>query len=268
MEILAREIRPAPDCGWTLTGDKIAAPTRILATVWTADPLLRLDFTVNVDWSGRGLVREMKILTDGPQTGISINLLRRIPVDTLMRFAMGEATRPVTMRLDLSPNAFQLVGETSDFAWVSGGRATDGRGRDTPADRVVQAAEAYKLAVASGSRAPAEYVAHALNYSKATAARDLRLARKRGLLPDSGKSRAAKAGAVSDAAIVGTGRISRMSAEDFDKAAQDLGLQGPGPKGKRLVDMTPDEFEELAVRIGAWTRPDEGAEDEPDGGTE
>ena len=246
VEILAREVRPETDCGWTRTGDKVAVPTRILATVWTAEPLLRLDFTVNVDWAGRGLVRELKILTDSPQAGISITLLRRIPVDTLMRFVMGEATRPVRMRPDISERAFQLVGQSDDFAWVSGPPADAGRGTGTPTDRVVQAAEAYKQAVASGSKAPAEYVSQALKYSRATAARDLRLARKRGLLPESGKSKPTR-----DAAITGTGQISRMSAEEFNRAAEEMGLQGPGPKGKRLAEWTPDEFAALVERLEA-----------------
>src|SRR5579859_691090 len=114
VEILAREVRPEHDCGWSLVSENQAVPTRIQATIWTADPLLRLDFTVYVDWAGRGLVREMKILTDGPQTGISITLLRRIPVDTIMRFAMREAARPVRMRPDVSERAFQLIDQTDD----------------------------------------------------------------------------------------------------------------------------------------------------------
>lgn len=249
VEILAAEVRPGKDTGWTRVSEETAAPTRIEATLYTADPLLKLDLYIQVDWAGRGIVREMNVLTDGPQTSVSISLLRRIPVDTLMRYAMAQASVPVRLRPDIHPTAFQLKTEpeNSTTAWVSGGPIEPGRGRDTPPDRIVRVAEIYKEAVANGSRSPVDMVIKMMGYSSATASRDLKEARKRGLLPPAGT----KGGRTPTPTIVGTGRIERMSAEDFNRAAEELGLQGPGPKGKTLSQWTPADVAALAERFAA-----------------
>lgn len=242
MQVLGRFVKPGPDCGWTRTGEETAVPTRIEAEVYLAEPLVKLRLHVTVDWAGRGLVRELTVVTDGPQTGVSINLLRRIPVEKVMRFVMSESTVPIVMRPDIGPRAFQVPGDTGDGAWISGGPIEPGRGKNAPADRVARAADAYRQALASGSKAPGEAVAEALGYSRATAARDIREARKRGLLPPKGKDALE---ADPTAAITGTGRVERMSAEDYNRALEELGLQGEGVKGKRFSEMTPGEFHEI-----------------------
>jgi hypothetical protein len=251
VEILAAEVHPGKDCGWTRVSEETAVPTRIVATLYTADPLLKLDLSVQVDWAGRGIVRELNVLTDGPQTGISISLLRRIPVDTLMRFAMAQASVPIRLRPDIQAGAFQLQSEpeNSPTAWVSGGPLEPGRGRDTPPDRIARVAEIYKDAVANGSRSPVDMVVKMMGYSSATASRDLKEARKRGLLPPAG----AKGGRTPTSAIAGSGRIERMSSDSFNRVAEEMGLQGSGPKGKRLAELTPDEFEEI-VRSARGTK--------------
>jgi hypothetical protein len=166
-----------------------------------------------------------------------------------MRFAMAQASVPVRLRPDLHPAAFQLATESEDGgAWVSGGPIEPGRGKNTPVDRIAQAAEIYRDAVANGSRSPAEVVTSKMGYSSATTSRDLKEARKRGLLPPVG----AKGARTS--AIAGTGRVERISTEEFNRAAKEMGVQGAGPKGKRFSELSPDEFEEMVRRAGAGVK--------------
>jgi hypothetical protein len=257
VEILGADVHRAKEAGWTRVSEETAVPTRIEATLYTADPLLKLAMLISVDWAGRGIVRQLTVLTDGPQTGISISLLRRIPVDTLMRYAMAQASVPAVLRPDISPHAFQVPGDPAGQAWVSGGPLAAGRGKSTSTDRIARAAEVYRDAVANGSRSPVDVVMKVMHYSSATASRDLKLARERGLLPPAGTKGGRWAGTAASA-VTGTGRVSRVSAEEFNKQATELGLQGSGPKGKRLADMTPDEFETLAARLeGRATEPTE-----------
>ena len=247
VEILAAEVRPEKEAGWTRVSEETAVPTRIEATVYMASPLLRLDLKIWVDWAGRGLVHQMTVLTDSPQTGINITLLRRIPVDTLMRYAMAQSSVPIRLRPDIAPGGFQLKHEPENgTAWVSAGPLEPGRGRDAQPDRILQAAEIFKDAQARGHRSPVEAVVNALHYSRATAQRDLKEARKRGLIPPVSRSDAKP---TEERVITGTGRVVTMSAEDFNHAAQELGVHGPGPKGKRLSELTPDEFAAIAERF-------------------
>jgi hypothetical protein len=262
VEILAAEVRREKDSGWTRVSEETAVPTLIKATLYTAEPLLKLDIRIQVDWAGRGTVRELTVLTDGPQTGVSISLLRRIPVDTLMRFAMTQASVPAKLRPDIGPGAFQVPGDAADSAWVSGGPLEPGRGKNTPTDRIARVAEIYKDALANGSRSPAEVVTSVMGYSSATTSRDLKEARKRGLLPPAGT----KGGRTpTPSAITGTGRVTRMTAEDFNRAAEEIGVQGKGIKGKRFSELTPDEFEEIVRNAGVGAKhpgaPTDGQED-------
>lgn len=259
VEITGRFVKPRDDSGWARTGEETAVPTRIEATVYLADPLVRVDMLVNVDWSARATVHQLTVVTDSPQTPVTTRMLRRIPIDYLLRFVLEESTVKARPRTDISPRAFQVPGDPDTHAWVSGGPPTPGRGKNTPEDRVARAAEIYKQALAGGSRAPGEVVATQIGYSRATAARDIRAARRRGLLPPLGQEVPPPV----DAAITGTGSITRMPADEWDKAAQELGVQGPGPKGKRLAEMTQEEFEELAVRLGALERPSDETVEHP-----
>lgn len=256
LEVTGHFLHPVDDAGWARTGDNTAVPTKIQAQLFIADPPVRVDLYVHVDGSGRAHVRHFGVTSGDLGTPVTTRLLRRLPVDTLLREVLDRATVKATLRPDIAPRAFQVEGEPDNQAWVSGGPPPVGRGRDIPRDRVERAAQVYKDALRSGSKAPGEVVRVTLGYSRATAARDIRAARERGLLPPLGQEGSSTAGS----AITGTGRITRMSADEVEAATRELGLQGPGPKGKRFADWTPEEMAELAARRAAAEGSDGGAE--------
>lgn len=148
--------------------------------------------------------------------GITTTNLRQLLIDRLVRTAMDAVRQPVArlsgeerefQRLTalrtaaIYPNfgitddnvdqyvdtLFRVPGETSPAALEIGGVPTSelrGRGRETPNDRIVKAAELYQQLVAAGSAAPIKEVGIALGYSASQASRYLKAARERGLLRD------------------------------------------------------------------------------------
>lgn len=182
-----RAIYPFPDqrAGWVRTGPETAVPTLFEVQLHLADPELTVFMKVKVGAGGKALVREFGVSPKDLQATVTTRMLRKIPVDRLLRLSLDAVSMQVVGRPDIHPNAFQWKGDFEDRAWVSPPPA-EGRGREVSPDRVARAAEIYLQALAAGSRKPAEVVAEQLQYSRATAARDIRAARDRGLLPPVG----------------------------------------------------------------------------------
>jgi hypothetical protein len=182
---------PLKDFVWVKTGPDTAVPSRFDVRIDLAEPDLTVAMTIKVGEGGRALVREFAISPRDFNATVTTRMLRKIPLERLLRASLESVTRKPTPRPDIHPNAFQMPGDPDSQAWV-GPEPGPGRGRDVPKDRIARAAEIYQQALASGSRAPAEAVAQAMHYSRATAARDIRAARDQGLLPPAGSTLAAE----------------------------------------------------------------------------
>lgn len=177
---------PHKKAAWVRTGETTTVPSAFDARILLGPPELEITMAIVVGAGGHALVREFAVAPQGAGETVTTRLLRRIPMDRLLRAALQVVTvDQMIPRDDIHPDAFQMPGDPADQAWVSP-RPQAGRGREVSSARVVRAAEIYREALASGSRKPAEVVAERLHYSRATAARDIRAARERGLLPGSG----------------------------------------------------------------------------------
>lgn len=188
-DLQVRAIYPFPDkrSMWVRTGPDSAVPSKFDVQIHLAAPELTVFMTVVVGPGGRALVREFGISPKDLEATVTTRMLRKIPLDRLLRAALDSVSQQATGRPDVHPSAFQVPGDPEDQAWVSP-EPDQGRGREVSRDRVARAAEIYLQALAAGSRKPAEVVAEKLHYSRATAARDIRAARKRGLIPSIGES--------------------------------------------------------------------------------
>ncbi|MFE3580570.1 hypothetical protein [Streptomyces vinaceus] len=170
------------------------------------------------------MVRNIEV-TPLSSIAITATLLRKVPVDFLMRAALDWITVQTTDRPDIERDAFQLVGAPDDVAWVSPTPPPSGRGREVPQERIARAAEAYQQALASGSKSPAEDVATVMGYSRATAARDLRAAREKGLLAAPEDAKAAPRSDPSDALL----RVP-VKGGQWVRQSEALGLTGDSPR--------------------------------------
>ncbi|MFJ9903949.1 hypothetical protein ACIRVK_13760 [Streptomyces sp. NPDC101152] len=185
LNVLAIWPVPLKDFTWVKTGPDTAVPSRFDVRIDLADPDLTIAMTITVGSGGRALVREFAVSPRDFSATVTTRMLRKIPLERLLRASLENVTRKAIARPDIHPDAFQMPGDPESQAWVSP-QPGAGRGREVPKDRIARAAEVYKQALASGNRAPAEAVAEAMHYSRATAARDIRAARERGLLPPVG----------------------------------------------------------------------------------
>ncbi|MFK0217766.1 hypothetical protein ACIQWN_06165 [Streptomyces vinaceus] len=223
VEITGCLATPDSSAGWVRTADGSAVPTRMQAVLHLADPRIAVHLLVVVTPGGRALVKDIAITALGGDTSITTTLLRKVPVDFLLRAALESATVQTRDRPDIQRDAFQLEGAPDHVAWVSPSPPPSGRGREVPSERIERAAEAYQQSLASGSKSPAEDVAAVMGYSRATAARDLRSARQRGLLPPVGDEKTVEGGDTSDPLWRHPGRagkwerLSRVLAEPEQK---------------------------------------------------
>lgn len=160
IEITEAHVRPVDDAAWVRVGDATAAPSGFAASLTLAEPPARVDMTVRIDDSGRAHVRTATVTA--LNGAVTTTMLHTIPLDTLLRESISRATVRVT------------IAEPPSQA--------EKRGRPVPDKRVERAAQVYRQALAAGSYAPGEVVAATLGYSRATAARDIRTARQRGIL--------------------------------------------------------------------------------------
>lgn len=226
LEVTAVYVQRDEQAGWVRTSDDTAVPTLFTAQLFIDDPAVQLNLFVQVDAAGRALVRRFEIVASDLETAVTTTMLRRFPVDALLREVLDRAAIKARPRSDFHRKAFQVEGDPEHQAWVSQGLQPVAR--KSTEDRVERAAEIYLQALASGSRAPAEVVAATLGYSRATAARDIRAARNRKppLLPPLAQEKSVTADA-----ITGTGRISKMPWSDFAAAREqievELGMRKP-----------------------------------------
>lgn len=187
LNVLAIWPVPLKDFMWVKTGPDTAVPSRFAVRIDLADPDLTIAMTISVGKEGRVLVREFALSPRDFSATVTTRMLRKIPLERLLRASLERVAQKPNPRPDIHPNAFQVPGDPESQAWVSAA-PTPGRGREVPSDRIARAAEIYKQALAAGNHAPAEAVATAMHYSRATAARDIRAARERGLLPPAGNA--------------------------------------------------------------------------------
>ncbi|HZU54821.1 MAG TPA: hypothetical protein VFA06_03025 [Actinocrinis sp.] len=130
--------------------------------------------------------------------------------------ALDKVIAPTTDRPEFGEDAFQIPGDPPYQAWFSPPAEAGVRGKRVSNDRVAEAAQVYAEALAAGSNAPGEAVAKALGYSRATAARRIRAARERGLLPPLGQERESAAAP----RLRGlTGRTILVDLSEFEAAA-------------------------------------------------
>jgi 8-oxo-dGTP pyrophosphatase MutT (NUDIX family) len=169
-----------PRTRWIRSGWDRAIPTRfhIRTTVDGFD--IRL--LASVGDRGPGAI---EVTVEQPQGAIgppvTLNVLRKVTVDQIIRDALAQLARPASSaEADTGiPGTFRVKGVDG----ISGGRSAPapGRGRDTPADRLVRVAEIYRAAL-SAARPPVKAVAEELPASRSTAGRLVGLARRAGLL--------------------------------------------------------------------------------------
>lgn len=180
-----------------LTRPGFAVPDAIVASAELTD--VQLTVTLFVRVASGGTIRVARLAVQPvPYTGAAVTsrALRAVKVDQLAREAVRQLERPVSMREDFAEGAFQIT-EGADI-WANHGHmrnirnpesqmwrslAVPGR-RLTGREQAEQAARIYAEAVASGSRAPTQAVAHELGYSRSQASRMIRAARDLGLLGD------------------------------------------------------------------------------------
>lgn len=245
MQVAGRFITPATgeDSIWVRTGDDTAVPGSLKAVFLLEEPPVQVLMKVRVDGSGRPRVEELSLVPNDPMSGaITTTTMRGVAVDALMREALEHATIKVKMRPDVHALGFQVPGDPDNMVRVSPDPAASNKGTKVPKDRVDRAAQVYLNALSAGSNAPAEVVAKELGYSRATAARDIRAARKRNLLPPLGEESSWQGSR--PGVITGTGTITRMPMSEFIEARtqieEELGLRkhpgvpfedGPSDKG-------------------------------------
>lgn len=180
-----------------LTRSGFAAPSELVASADLEDIGLVVNFAVRVSVGGTINVVRLEVLPRdmGVQPVITARALRAIRLDELAREAVRKLERPVVMRPDYGPGAFQII-DDPDRIWASHGSMRDLTNpedqiwvsrpvpgtRRTPREQAEIAARLYAEAVASGSRAPTQAVAGQLNVSRSQASRMIRTARDLGLL--------------------------------------------------------------------------------------
>ncbi|MFE9601971.1 hypothetical protein [Streptomyces hokutonensis] len=186
VKIAGAFVTPGDRAGWVRSSASTAVPSQIRALLHLEEPPVVVQMFITVDAGARALIREIAVSPQAVDVAITTSLLRRVPVDYLLRYALEKASVTAKGRPDIHEGAFQLNSDPEHQAWVSPPPPSVGRGHDVPLDRVQRAAEVYKQALASGSRSPGMEVAAAMGYSRATAARDIRQARERGLIAPEG----------------------------------------------------------------------------------
>lgn len=204
-----------------LTRPGFAAPNELTASADLEEVGLVVTFAVRVAVGGTYHVVRLGVQPRGmgTQPVITSRALRAIRLDELAREAVRKLERPVVMREDYAPGAFQIIDDPEriwanygsfrditnpeDLIWVS--RPVLGQ-RRAPREQAEIAARLYTEAVASGSRAPTQAVADQLGYSRSQVSRMIRTARDLGLLGNTSTPAA-------PGATVPTEQVSRVKPE-------------------------------------------------------
>jgi hypothetical protein len=193
---------------WVMVDQATAVPTRFSAWFELSEPL----FVVSMDLvmegirpvvrrieAVRGSVNERQILIPA-EDGITTTNLRQILVDRLVRLAVEEVRQPIEQLPEesraalirggaapefadrLTSNAFRVPGVTPPGQYQFSPPPAAHTERKSTRDRVAEAAQHYRQAVANGSHAPGKDVAIAMGFSTSQVSRYLKSARERGLL--------------------------------------------------------------------------------------
>jgi predicted DNA-binding protein (UPF0251 family) len=135
------------------------------------EPPVTLVLDLRIIAGGKPQVVELDVISwadIGDQ--ITGTILRAIPLDHVVRAAIAHAELPIVAeRGDVEPDAYRFFPSAPEVPRVI--------------DRAAQAAEIYAQAKQQNSKAPTEAAALEMGVSRSTAARLIREARSRGLLP-------------------------------------------------------------------------------------
>jgi hypothetical protein len=163
---------------WIRIGRSTAVPEEFTARFSLYEHEVLVFVVVRVDPGGQARILDLRVVVDEAGETITTTTLRKVLVDQLLRAALSAATTKIEDRPDahpdIEPAPFQIAAGDDRVYWSPPPGASD---------KVAQAADAYREALASGSRAPTAAVAEALGYSRAQASRYIRAARDAGLLP-------------------------------------------------------------------------------------
>lgn len=193
---------------WMMVDQDTAVPMRFSARFLLSQPL----FVVSMDLAMegirpavrrieavRGRVNERGLIVD-TEGGITTTNLRQILVDRLVRLAVEKVRQPIErlpeesraalIRGGAAPdfaarftsNAFRIPGVTPPGQYQFSPPPAAHSERQSTRDRVVEAAQHYRQAIANGSRAPGKDVAIAMGMSTSQVSRYLKSARDAGLL--------------------------------------------------------------------------------------
>lgn len=177
--------KPIEPTGKVRIGPDAAVPARFRADVPLIDPPVMVELEVHVPAGGKPAATSMAIHCDR-SAPLTTTVLRRIPVDQLLRAALEKATVKAAP-VEGSAKHFRTEGDPENVAWGGDALPLEGAGRSTPLELAQRAAQHYSKALGEGSKSPAMAVVHEMNVSRSTAARYIREARKRGLLPPLGE---------------------------------------------------------------------------------
>lgn len=168
-------VQPAERSAMVRTGPRTAAPSRFRAFVSMKTPDLDVILDLALE-TGAVPVIEQLAIRPGKKNPVTSAALRGILLDQIIPAVVKAASKRVIERGDVHPGAFQLESERDS----NGVRVGVPPGTD---EKVLQAARAYRDALAAGSRSPALAVMEDMDLSRAQAARYIRKARTAGLLP-------------------------------------------------------------------------------------
>lgn len=170
--------------GWVAVSPTEAIPTRFYIRANLARPDCDVVLLAVVGSDGEPKIKTAQVSVPMPgDAELTTSTMRGVLIHQLMKLAIEKVARPVRQRPDVRPGAFQLEGEPDNGFWV-GPVPREGRGSQTPRDRIGEAARIYREAVGRGSRAPVKDVATIMHISASQVSRYLKAARQDGLLED------------------------------------------------------------------------------------
>lgn len=173
---------PIEPHGWILSSWDRAIPTRFGA----ATVIDGFDVTITAITGARGPMA-VSVTVDQPRgglgPGVTLAMLRKVTVDQIIKQAVGQLARPAASAEAETGirGTYRVQGVDAIFGSNGATGHIQGRGRDTPPERLANVVRVYNAAVAAG-RAPVKAVKDELFLSRSNASRLVSQARKAGLL--------------------------------------------------------------------------------------